>query len=169
MAVASAQETTGTLTGKLTDGQGLALPGVTVTVSGTQGSRSFVTDGEGQFRAPFLVPGSYDVRAELSGFKAVEQKGVPVSLGQTTSVNLQLEVGGISETVSVTAATSIVDTTSTTTGAVITADMLSRVPVGRRSATRCTWRPASAPRPPARRTRRWPARRSSTTSTWSTA
>ena len=132
MAVASAQETTGTLTGKLSDGQGLALPGVTVTVTGPQGAKSFITDAEGQFRAPFLVPGSYDVRAELEGFKSVVQRAVPVSLGQTSSINLQLEVGGISETVSVTATASIVDTTSTTTGAVITADLLARIPVGRR-------------------------------------
>ncbi|MCC7176874.1 MAG: carboxypeptidase regulatory-like domain-containing protein, partial [Acidobacteria bacterium] len=54
MAVASAQETTGTLTGKLSDGQGLALPGVTVTITGPQGAKSFVTDAEGLFRAPFL-------------------------------------------------------------------------------------------------------------------
>ena len=72
---ASAQETTGTLTGKLTDAQGLAVPGATVTVTGPQGARSFVTDAEGLFRAPFLVPGAYDVRAELQGFKAVESEG----------------------------------------------------------------------------------------------
>ena len=86
---ASAQETTGTLTGKLTDAQGLALPGATVTVTGTQGERSMVTDADGLFRAPFLVPGVYDVRAEMQGFKAVEQKAIPVSLGQTTSISLQ--------------------------------------------------------------------------------
>ena len=99
VATTSAQETTGTLTGKLTDDQGLALPGVTVTVTGGQGVRTFVTDGEGLFRASFLVPGTYDVRGELSGFKAVEQKAVPVSLGQTTAITLKLEVGGITETV----------------------------------------------------------------------
>lgn len=129
---ASAQETTGTLSGKLTDGQGLALPGVTVTVTGTQGAKSFTTDGEGVFRASFLVPGSYDVRAELQGFKAVEQKSVPVSLGQTTSITLKLEVGGITETVSVTGTSSIVDTTSTTTGAILSSEMLATIPVGRR-------------------------------------
>ena len=129
---ASAQETTGTLTGKLTDGQGLALPGVTVTVTGTQGARSFVTDGEGLFRAPFLVPGAYDVRAELQGFKAVEQKAVPVSLGQTTSITLKLEVGGITETVSVVGTSTIVNTSSTTTGAVLSSEMLATIPVGRR-------------------------------------
>ena len=47
--VASAQETTGTLTGKLVDTQGLAVPGATVTVTGPQGSKSFVTDAEGRF------------------------------------------------------------------------------------------------------------------------
>ncbi len=127
-----AQETTGTLSGKLTDSQGLALPGVTVTITGPQGVKSFFTDSDGLFRAPFLVPGSYDVRAELQGFKVAEQKAVPVSLGQTTAITLRLEVGGVTETVTVTAATSIVNTSSTTTGAVITSDLLATVPVGRR-------------------------------------
>ena len=65
MGTASAQETTGTLTGKLVDTQGLAVPGATVTVTGQQGSKSFVSDEEGRFSAPFLTPGNYDVRAEL--------------------------------------------------------------------------------------------------------
>jgi outer membrane receptor protein involved in Fe transport len=129
---ASAQETTGTLTGRLTDDQGLALPGVTVTVTGSQGTRSVVTDPDGTFRVPFLTPGTYAVRAELQGFKAAERREVPVSLGQTTTVNLTLQVGGLTETVEVTGTTTIVDTTSTTTGAVLTAEMLQAVPVGRR-------------------------------------
>jgi outer membrane receptor protein involved in Fe transport len=130
--VASAQETTGTLTGRLQDSQGLALPGVTVTATGGQGAKSAVSDADGTYRIPFLTPGSYDVRAELQGFKTVEQRGATVSLGQTTTVNLQLEVGGLTEVVQVTGTTAIVDTTSTTTGAVISADMLQTVPVGRR-------------------------------------
>ena len=129
---ASAQETTGTLTGKLTDAQGLALPGATVTVTGTQGERSMVTDADGLFRAPFLVPGVYDVRAEMQGFKAVEQKAIPVSLGQTTSISLRLDVGGITETVSVVGTSTIVNTSSTTTGAVLSSELLQAIPVGRR-------------------------------------
>ena len=70
--VASAQETSGTLTGKLTDSQGLAVPGATVTVTGPQGAKSFTTDTDGRFNAPFLTPGTYSVRAELTGFKAVD-------------------------------------------------------------------------------------------------
>jgi hypothetical protein len=130
--VASGQQTTGNLAGRLVDGQGLAVPGATVTITGPQGARTVVSDGEGNFQAPFLVPGSYDVRAELQGFKTVERRAVTVSLGQTTNVNLVLEVGGLTEVVQVTGTTSVVDTTSTTTGAVLSADLLQRVPVGRR-------------------------------------
>lgn len=130
--VASAQNTTGTLAGRLTDAQGLAVPGATVTVTGPQGSRSAVSDSEGRFSVPFLVPGRYDVRAELQGFKPVETRGVAVSLGQTSELAVKMDVGGLTETVEVTGSATVVDTTSTTTGAVISDDLLGRVPVGRR-------------------------------------
>jgi len=71
-----AQETTATISGKIVDTQGLAMPGATVTVSGPQGAKQAVTDGEGRFSVPFLTPGKYDVRAELQGFKRVEQKAI---------------------------------------------------------------------------------------------
>ncbi|MFN2447785.1 MAG: TonB-dependent receptor domain-containing protein [Vicinamibacterales bacterium] len=130
--VVSAQETTGTLDGRLTDTQGLAVPGATVTVIGPQGTKSAVSDDEGRFQIPFLTPGRYDVRAELQGFKAVEVKGVGVSLGQTQTINLKMEVGGLAETVEVMASTIVIDTTSSTTGAVLDSEFLARVPVGRR-------------------------------------
>jgi hypothetical protein len=129
---AMAQETTGTVAGRLVDAQGLAIPGATVTLTGPQGARTFVTDAEGNFSAPFLTPGTYTLRGELQGFKAVETKNVNVSLGQTTTVNLTMEVGGLTETVEVTGASSIVDTRSTTTGGVLSSELLQRVPVGRR-------------------------------------
>ena len=130
--VASAQETTGSLTGRLVDTQGLAVPGATITVTGPQGARSFVSDEEGRFSAPFLTPGVYDVHAELQGFKAVQVDDVTVSLGQTTDISLRMEVGGLTETVQVVGSTAIVDTTSTTVGATITSEMMARIPVGRR-------------------------------------
>jgi hypothetical protein len=129
---AAAQETTGTLVGRVADSQGLAVPGVTVTVTGPQGVRTFVTDAEGHFSAPLLTPGAYTIRAELQGFKAAQTGQVAVSLGQTTTVSLTLLVGGLTETVEVTGAASIVDVHSTTTGAVLSSDMLARMPVGRR-------------------------------------
>lgn len=130
--VASAQETTGTLTGKLVDTQGLAVPGATVTLTGPQGSRSFVSDAEGRFHAPFLTPGSYDVRAELQGFKAVDVKGVTVSLGQTTDLSLKMEVGGLTETVEVVSSSAVVDTSSTATGTVLSSELFEKIPIGRR-------------------------------------
>jgi hypothetical protein len=130
--VASAQETTGSLTGRLVDSQGLVVPGASVTVTGPQGARSFVSDAEGRFNAPFLTPGVYTIRAELQGFKAVQVDAVTVSLGQNTDISLTMEVGGLTETVQVVGSTVVVDTTSTTVGATLTSEMLTRIPVGRR-------------------------------------
>src|SRR5262245_24362420 len=130
---AVAQETTGTLRGRIVDAQGLAVPGVTVTVTGPQGTKTTVTDAEGRFNVPFLTPGTYAVRAELQGFKVVQQANITISLGQAVDLPpLTMEVGGVSETVQVTATSPIVDTASTTTGAVLSSDMFSKVPVGRR-------------------------------------
>ena len=130
---AAAQETTtGSITGKVLDPQGLPTPGVTVTVTSTQGTKTAITDGEGVFYVPFLTPGAYSVRAELQGFKAVEQASVTVQLGRRTEMTLKLEAGGISETVTVTSAATVVDTSSTTAGAVISDELLRSVPVGRR-------------------------------------
>jgi len=69
---ALAQETTGSVRGRVVDAQGLAVPGVTVTTTGPQGAKTTVTDAEGRFSIPFLTPGVYSVRAELQGFKAVQ-------------------------------------------------------------------------------------------------
>ena len=130
--LANAQETTsGSLGGQINDPQSLAVPGVTVTVSGPQGQRVTVTDADGRYLAPFLVPGVYSVRAELQGFKAAEQQNITVSLGQRAEVNLRLETGGLTETVQVTAESTVVDTRSTTVGGVLDSASLVRLPVGR--------------------------------------
>ena len=60
-----AQETTGTIKGRIQDAQGLAIPGANVTVTGPQGTKSAVTDAEGRYSIPFLTPGAYSVRGEL--------------------------------------------------------------------------------------------------------
>ena len=114
-----AQETTGKLQGRVADAQGLAVPGVTVTASGPQGNKTATTDADGRFTIPFLTPGTYDIRAQLQGFKGFEQTGVNVGLGQTVEVPVKMEVGAVAETVNITAAPQIVDTSSTTVGAAI--------------------------------------------------
>src|SRR5262249_36275612 len=114
-----AQETTGAITGRGTDSQGLAVPGAAVTLTGPQGTKTAVTDTDGRFNVPLLVPGTYQVRVELQGFKAMQQNNVDVRLGQTVDLPLKMEVGGVQETVEVTASSPIIDTHSTTVGAVL--------------------------------------------------
>src|SRR5262245_10807631 len=128
---ARGQETTGTIGGRVTDAQGLAVPGVSVTISGAQGSKIATTDGEGRFSVPFLTPGKYDVKAELSGFKTFEQKGLTLALGRSLDVPVKLAVGGVTETVQVVGATDIVHVNTKTTGATSTSYLHERVPVGR--------------------------------------
>ena len=69
---AFAQDTTGTISRRIVDAQGLALPGATVTVTGSQGIKTGVSDNEGRFTVPFLTPGAYAVRVELQGFMPVD-------------------------------------------------------------------------------------------------
>ena len=125
------QETTGTMTGQVVDAQGLAIPGVTVTITGTQGAKTVVSDGEGRFDVPFLTPGKYAVKAELQGFQTVEQRDITLSLGQTVNLPLKMQVGGLTESVQVVGAPDIINTKTTTSGANISSDLLQRVPVGR--------------------------------------
>src|ERR1043165_1069688 len=130
--LAYAQSTTGTISGRIVDPQGLAVPGVTVTVAGPQGSRTTVTDSNGRFSVPFLPPGGgYSIKAELQGFKTIEQKDITVRLEQTVDLPLTMQVGGLTETVEVTGASPVVDTQTTTAGANLDSAMLARLPVGR--------------------------------------
>jgi hypothetical protein len=132
-ALAGAQETTtGSIAGRVTDAQGLAVPGATVTVVTPQGPRTFTTDSEGAFFAPFLTPGMYEVKVELQGFRTLDRQNVDVRLGQRVELSLPLQVGPLTESVNVTGVSPIVDRSSTTTGAVLDSDMLQRIPVGRR-------------------------------------
>jgi hypothetical protein len=129
--VAAAQETTGSLGGQVVDAQGLPVPGASVTVTGPQGARTLVTDGEGRYVAPFLTPGQYALRVELQGFKASEQKDIQVSLGGRREINVKLEAGGLTETVQVSGSAPVIDTRSTTIGGVLDPQTLNRLPVGR--------------------------------------
>ncbi len=129
--VVHAQETTGTLNGRVIDTQGLAVPGATITATGPQGSKTTTSAGDGRFTVPFLTPGAYSIKAELQGFKSVEQRNVTVALGRAVDLELKMEVGVVSETVQVTASAKAIDTTTTTIGATLNTDDLRQIPVGR--------------------------------------
>jgi len=129
--LATAQEITGTISGRIVDPQGLAVPGASVTITGPQGSKTVVTDSTGRFVAPFLTPGVYSIKAELQGFKTAEKKDVAVRLGQTADIPLTMEVGGLTETVEVTGSYTAIDTTTATIGANLDTAQLNQIPVGR--------------------------------------
>ncbi len=130
--LASAQETTsGSIAGQVLDDQGAAMPGATVTLTSAQGTKTYVSDGSGRFFAPFLTPGQYSLRVELTGFSPVERKSIDVRLGQRVSLDFTLKVGQISEIVEVVGAAPVVDTSSTTAGGVLDSAQLQMLPVGR--------------------------------------
>ena len=128
----AAQDTTGTVSGRIVDAQGLAVPGATITVTGAQGVKTTVSDSEGRFSVPFLTPGSFVVRAELQGFAPVTRASVDVRLGQTVEIPLTMQIGAVAESVQVTSTRPPVDTTRATIGANLDSATLSRLPVGRR-------------------------------------
>jgi hypothetical protein len=131
---ASAQERFGALTGRVTDQQGAAVPGVAVTATNTQTGevRTFVTDANGVYNAAALVPGRYTVAFELTGFAKVERPDINVLLGRTFELDAQMRVGAVTEVVEVTAqATPLVDTRSTLVAHNVTAEEFDRMPKGR--------------------------------------
>jgi hypothetical protein len=129
--LALGQETTGTISGRVVDSQGLPVPGATVIATGPQGNKQAVTDGNGNFTVPFLTPGTYAVRIELQGFTPFMREGLVVSLGQTVNIPATMTVGGLAETVEVRSTPDTINTRSTTTGAIISSEQLQNIPVGR--------------------------------------
>jgi len=125
----SAQTLTGTIAGKVTDEQGGVLPGVTITLTGSTGSQTQVTDARGEYRFIGLTPGAFTVKAEIQGFRPKEQQNVDVGLSRTVEVNLSLAVGGVTETVNVVASAVTIDTTTTATDTNMSQDLLFSMPV----------------------------------------
>jgi hypothetical protein len=104
IAAPQAQAANGNIEGIVRDTTGAALPGVTVTATNmdTGATRTSLTNEEGVYRAVLLSLGRYRIVAELQGFKTFEQQGVTLSAGQTALINVELGVGNVSETVTVT-------------------------------------------------------------------
>ncbi len=129
-AVAAAQ-TTGDISGRVTDASEGPLVGVTVeaTSASLPGARITVTTPDGMYRIPAVPPGAYRVLASLSGFRPVE-KTCTVALGSAMTVDLTMRIEA-EERILVSGAAPPIDTTSTTTGTNYTIDVINRLPVGR--------------------------------------
>jgi hypothetical protein len=130
----SAQERFGALSGTVTDASQAPVPGATVTVTNKQTGavRTAVSGGAGGWTLPDLDPGRYSVSIELSGFQKVLVDDVIVLLGRTIQIPAVLKVGGVTETVNVTAqAERQIDLTSTTLAHNITSEEIDRMPKAR--------------------------------------
>jgi hypothetical protein len=127
---ASAQQGTGELRGRVLDAQNAVLPGVSIVARNEASGlfREIVSGADGSFFMSALTPGSYEVAAQLSGFKKYQRKGVRVEVGKTQSVDVQLEVGGIEQEVTVIAESPLVDTTTKQLGGSIPTQELNDIP-----------------------------------------
>ena len=133
-APAVAQQTTGSITGRLVDAQGAAVPGVTVTGRNVQTGfvRTGVTDGEGIYRLTALPVGTYDLTAELQGFSKIESKGIVVNVGQTLDIDMILKLATMQETVTVNAETPLIETSSSSVGGVVDIHRIESLPLNGR-------------------------------------
>ncbi|HEV2196663.1 MAG TPA: carboxypeptidase-like regulatory domain-containing protein [Candidatus Acidoferrum sp.] len=116
------QNVTGTIAGTVTDSKGGAVANATVTITNTEQNiavRTMTTDELGQYAAPLLPVGRYSVTAEATGFKKAVHSGLVLNVGDKLGVNLALQVGSISESVTVEANALQVDTQSATATGVI--------------------------------------------------
>ena len=124
--------TTGAIEGKITDSSGAPLPGVTVelTSPNLQGTKTDVTDSKGMFRFSLLPPGTYGLTATLAGFSPTKQGSIIVSLSRVVTLDVRMSAA-VTEQITVTAAAPVVDVTSTTTGANVTAQTMQSLPLAR--------------------------------------
>jgi hypothetical protein len=137
---ASAQGTTGSISGFVTDDTSAALPGATVTVRDieTDQKRVLVTDAAGRYRAQQLAPGKYEVIVELQGFRTARVSDFALTVGQDAVVNLQLKVGGIDEQVVVTGEAALVNMRQSSVAALVDEKQIRELPLNGRDFSQLT-------------------------------
>ncbi len=129
-ATAFAQIEQARLLGTVTDAQGAVLPGVTVTATSPAliGSQTTVSEANGKFLLPALPAGTYTLTFELAGFTIFRREGIAVSTGKTLTVDAQLQLASVQESVTVTGESPIVDTTTTKVGSEFSGEKLVGIP-----------------------------------------
>lgn len=126
-----AQEFRGTITGVVRDPQGLVVPGATVEVRNlsTDVAQTFQTNDSGVYVAPLLIPGRYRVTVTAPGFKQAVREPVELSVGARVQVDITLEVGVTTETVTVSAAAELLDTLTASRGQLVDSSKVRDLPL----------------------------------------
>ena len=135
-AMAFAQQT-GTIVGVVADGSGAAIPGATVSIvnTGTDLKRNVTTNAEGQYTAASLPAGTYLITVEKSGFQHLERRDVTLASAATLNVDLALPVGSASDTVTVTAAASLLQSQSGVVSSLVDSKQMVALPLATRNFT----------------------------------
>jgi len=130
-----AQEFRATLNGRVTDSSQSHIPAAAIVVrnTGTNVTWSSKTDAQGNFTVPFLPPGMYSVSVEAPGFKKSVRSNVELNVNQSMSLNIELEVGAVTQEVTVTAEASILEDASADRGGVIDAEAIKEYPLNGRN------------------------------------
>ena len=127
---AAAQEVRGNISGTVKDAGGV-VPGAAVTITNTDTgvAQHLVSNSNGYFEAPLLQPGNYSVSVELEGYKKVVRPGIVLGVGQQVSLPFTLDVGGISETITVSAESPLLDTSSVSSSQTFDSKMVEALPM----------------------------------------
>lgn len=129
------QVTTATISGVVKDATAAVLPSVSITIKNVETgiSRAITTDGQGRYYVPDLSVGSYEVRTNLTGFKEFLRDGITLVVGQNAVINITLELGDVSERVTVTGEAPLVDTTTSDVSHLVSSTQVRELPLNGRS------------------------------------
>ena len=127
----SAQALYGSITGTVKDTSGATVPGATVSILNTQTAleRTTVTNETGTYNFTNVTPGNYLVKVSLQGFKEFQQTGVPVTLGQVSRVDVSLELGALTETVTVASEAALLQTNTAEVNTQIKSEAITNLPL----------------------------------------
>ncbi len=129
------QTSTGTITGSITDTSGAMIAGAKVQIvnTGTNAKVDVVTNLEGNYTAPLLPPGAYKVAVAASGFKGFEQAGIQLQVQQQARVNIVLQVGAMTESVTIRGDAALVEATTSSIGKVVDNKRILELPLNTRN------------------------------------
>jgi hypothetical protein len=132
-AASFAQRQTGTIKGTITDTEGNALPGVTTCLKSESlmGTRTYVTTATGTYRFPSLPPGTYEISAEMPGFKTVKRGDIVVRVGMVSTVEIALEMTTLKEEIIVTAPSPVIDVEQTKIAIIVDNALIKNIPLAR--------------------------------------
>ena len=130
-ATARAQESRGAITGKVVDAGRAVIQGATVKVTNVAMGTTLTlrTNEDGFYQAPYLIPGTYQMTAEATGFKRYVREGVLVQVNDNIQIDIELEVGTVDQTVTVTADAPLLNTTSGSMGTIVDSRRVAELPI----------------------------------------